>query len=97
MIRSKGVLPIGQAIPGAVAELLRLSPLSPGKVDFAWRTAVGPAVQRVTAVRLENGVLIVDTSSRQWSLELTRSSPVILRRMQSLLGTDVIKEIAVRA
>lgn len=97
MIRSNRVLPIGQAIPGAVAELLRAAPLSPGKVDFAWRTAVGPAVQRVSAVRLENGVLLVDTSSRQWSVELTRSSPVILRRMQLLLGADVIKEIAVRA
>ncbi|MQA30310.1 MAG: DUF721 domain-containing protein [Luteitalea sp.] len=97
MIRSNAVLPIARVIPGAVAELLRASPLSPGKVDFAWRTAVGPAVQRVSAVRLENQVLLVDASSRQWSAELSRSSPVILQRMQWLLGADVIREIVIRA
>jgi hypothetical protein len=101
MIRSECVLPIGQVIPGAVAELLRAAPLSPGKVDFAWKTAVGPAVQRVSAVRLENTVLLVDlpngAASGQWSAELTRSAPVILRRMQLLLGADVVTEIFVRA
>jgi hypothetical protein len=101
MIRSNVVLPIGQVIPGAVAALLRASPLSPGKVDFAWRTAVGSAVQRVSAVRLERGVLLVEASngaaSGQWSAELTRSAPVILRRMQMLLGPDVVTEIFVRA
>jgi hypothetical protein len=94
------VLPIGQVIPAAVAELLRASPLSPGKVDFAWRTAVGPAVQRVSAIRLENGVLLVETTGRggsQWTAELTRSAPVILRRMQRLLGADVVTEMIVRA
>jgi hypothetical protein len=97
MIRSNVVRSLAQVIPDAVAELLRAAPLSHGKVDFAWRTAVGPAVQRISAVRLENQVLLVEASSRQWSLELSRSSPVILRRMQRLLGVDAIKEIAVRA
>lgn len=97
MIRSKAVLPIAQVIPGAVAELLRGAPLSRGKVDFAWRAAVGPAVQRVSAVRLENRVLLVEASGPQWSAELIRSSPAILRRMQRLLGDDVIREIFVRA
>jgi hypothetical protein len=97
MIRSNAVLPIGRVIPGAVADLLRGSPLCPGKVDFAWRTAVGPALTRVSAVRLENRILVVDANGPQWSAELTRSSPLILRRMQLLLGDDVIKEILVRA
>ena len=88
---------IADVVPRAIAELLRGSPLSAGKVDFAWNTAVGPAVQRVTAVVLEHGVLRVDTSSRQWALEVTRSSHIILRRLQALLGEDVIKEIVVRA
>lgn len=95
------MLPLGQVIPGALADLLRDAPLSPGKVDFAWRTAVGPAVQRVSAARLEQHVLLVDvfsgTASGQWSAELTRSAPVILRRMQRLLGPDAIREILVRA
>jgi hypothetical protein len=89
--------PIADAVPRVIAELLRGSPLSAGKVEFAWKTAVGPAVQRVTAVRLEHGVLLVDASTRQWALEVARSSHIILRRLQMLLGDDVIREIAVRA
>ena len=54
--------PLSSALPGALAELLRAAPLSPGKVDFAWRAAVGPALERVTAVRLEGTTLIVDAA-----------------------------------
>jgi predicted nucleic acid-binding Zn ribbon protein len=84
------------AIPGALIELLRGSPLSDGKVTFAWKAAVGPAIQRVTNVKLEHRVLLVESVSAQWSKEVMRSSPVILRRLQSLLGADVIERIEVR-
>ena len=66
--------PLSSAVPGALAELLRGAPLSPGKVTFAWRAAVGPAVERETAVRLEGTTLIVDAATRQWAQEVRRSS-----------------------
>jgi predicted nucleic acid-binding Zn ribbon protein len=88
--------PLTSALPGALAELLRDAPLSPGKVSFAWRAAVGPAVGRETAVRLIDKTLIVDAASRLWAREVTRSSPIILRRLQSLLGSDAIVGISVR-
>jgi predicted nucleic acid-binding Zn ribbon protein len=91
------MLPLTAAVPGALAELLRDSPLSRGKVEFAWKASVGTALQRATAVCLEQGVLLVDAQSAQWALEVRRSSRIILRRMQSLLGEDVIREIVVRA
>jgi hypothetical protein len=91
------VIPIANAVPGAVAALLRSSPLSPGKVEFAWKAAVGPAIQRVTAVKFESGVLFVDATSAPWAREVSRSSGMILSRMQALLGAGVIKEIVVRA
>jgi hypothetical protein len=91
------MLPLTAAIPRALAELLRGSPLSAGKVEFAWKASVGTALQRTTAVCLEQGVLLVDARSAQWALEVRRSSRIILRRMQSLLGEDVIREIVVRA
>jgi hypothetical protein len=40
-------------------------------------------------------VLIVETTSPQWSREVMRSSPVILKRLQTLLG-DVVDRIEVR-
>jgi len=77
-------------------QLLRDAPLSDGKVGFAWRAAVGPALGRATAIKLEQRVLIVDTASAQWSREVTRSSPVILKRLQDLLGADTVERIEVR-
>ena len=88
--------PLSNGLPGALVELLRGSPLSDGKVTFAWNAAVGPAIERVTHVKLEHRVLLVQSASAQWSKEVMRSSPVILRRLQSLLGTDVVDRIEVR-
>ena len=90
------MLPISSGLPGALAELLRGSPTSDGKVTFAWKAAVGPAFDRVTNVKLERRVLLVETASAQWSKEVMRSSPVILKRLQSLLGTDSVERIEVR-
>jgi hypothetical protein len=88
--------PLTHALPGALALLLRETPLSDGKVDFAWRAAVGPALERATKVKLERKLLIVETASLQWSREVTRSSPVILQRLQTLLGPEVVDRIEVR-
>ena len=88
--------PLSSALPGALAELLRGAPLSPGKVAFAWRAAVGPALERETSVRLEGGTLIVDAATRQWASEVRRASSTILRRMDTLLGPGTIKELQVR-
>jgi predicted nucleic acid-binding Zn ribbon protein len=85
------------AVPGALMELLRGAPLSDGKVTFAWNAAVGPALERVTTVKLERTVLIVDAASAQWSRELERLRGVILARLQSLLGKDVVSSIVIRA
>ena len=87
---------MSQLVPSALMHLLRTGPLSDGKVTFAWRTAVGPALERVTSVKLEGGVLMVDTDSAQWSKEITRSSGVILARLQEFLGKDAITRIVVR-
>ena len=89
--------PITHALPGALAELLRDTPLSDGKVGFAWRAAVGPGLQRVTEVKLERGVLIVETTSAQWAGEIRRSSGVILARLRTLLGEATVSRIEVRS
>ena len=88
--------PLNQAVPGALVELLRAAPLSSGKVGFAWRTAVGPAIERGTSVRLDGRILLVDASSPQWRREIARSSSIILARLQALLGTDVVERLEIR-
>jgi predicted nucleic acid-binding Zn ribbon protein len=89
--------PLSQAVPGAVANLLRETPLSDGKVAFAWKVAVGPAMERATAIKLDGTVLIVDVPNTQWAREIRRSSGVILSRLGTLLGRDTVTEIRVRS
>ena len=83
-------------MPGALVEILRGTPMTPGKIAFAWRAAVGPAFDKVTAVHLEARVLIVDAASRAWAREVTRSTPIVLTRLQTLLGPDTVTAITVR-
>jgi predicted nucleic acid-binding Zn ribbon protein len=88
---------IGDAVPGAIASLLRDTPMSPGKMEFAWRTAVGTAFGKVTSVRLDGCVLYVDAATTHWAREVARSSPVILRRLRTLLGENVVTSLNVRS
>ena len=70
--------------------------LSPGKVLFAWRAAVGPALGRETDVRLDKGTLIVEAASAHWVKEVRRSSGIILKRLHALLGSEAVTAISVR-
>jgi hypothetical protein len=88
--------PLSQLVPAALMELMRTTPLSAGKVDFAWRNAVGPALVRATAVKLEDGVLIVETAGPQWAREIKRSNDVILTRLKTFLGEGTVHRIEVR-
>ncbi len=56
----------------------------------------GGALQRATAVHLEDGELLVDAVSPQWAREVSRSRPMILTRLQMLLGDKVVKRITIR-
>lgn len=88
--------PLTHALPGALAELLRDTPLSNGKVEFAWKAAVGNGLERGTSVRLEGAVLLVDVRDRNWAREITRSSAMILDRLQTLLGRETVTQILIR-
>jgi predicted nucleic acid-binding Zn ribbon protein len=84
------------AMPLALAHLLRNTPMSRGKIEFAWKAVVGPAIDRGTAVHLEGRVLYVDAKTAAWAREVSRSSALILTRLQALLGPDVIQELMIR-
>ena len=90
------MLSISHIVPAALMELLRTAPLSDGKVAFAWKAVVGPALERATAVKLEGRTLIVETSGPQWTREVKRSSSVILTRLETLLGHETVQTIEVR-
>jgi hypothetical protein len=83
-------------VPSALVQLLRQVPMSQQKLEFAWGAAVGRAVERVTRVKIEGDILVVDTTSAQWVREITRASPLILQRLHGYLGASAVAGIEVR-
>lgn len=84
------------AIPSVMRTLLRHGPMSPGKIEAAWRLAVGPAIARATVVALaEDGTLQVSSSALAWRREIKRSRKIILSRLQDLVGGDTVRRIDV--
>ena len=82
-------------MPQALAAVLRRAPLSEDKVAFAWRAAVGPAVDKLTRVALEDRTLRVRVRDAAWKSEIDRSCGVIHSRLESLLGQGVVRRIDV--
>lgn len=89
------MIPVHEVVPGALAAVLRKTPLTPDKIAFAWRVTVGPAVERATSIELRGAVLHVQTKDASWRREVERSAGVIRVRLQALLGRDVVRTIAV--
>ena len=82
-------------LPDALAEILRKAPLTDDKVAFAWRSSVGPAIDRGTTVSLREGVLQVTAREAAWGREVKRSEALIQARLDSLLGRDVVRAIEI--
>lgn len=81
-------------LPDAIALVMRQAPLSNEKVAFAWRFAVGPALDRATSVTLRETTLHVDARDASWRGEIERSRPLILRRMETVLGRGIVTGLA---
>ena len=82
-------------MPDALAAVLRNAPLSPEKVAFAWRTAVGPTVDRASSVRLDGRILRVRTRNAAWQREIERSAGLIRARLEALLGEGIVSGLDV--
>lgn len=72
-----------------IADMLSRQPMSPGKLQFAWRAAVGPALARGATLDWRDGRVVVHMSSPEWAREIERSRAMILERLRRLLGNEV--------
>ena len=94
-MNGSAMIQVHRFIPDALAQLLRKAPLNDEKVAFAWRSSVGPAIDRGTTVSLREGVLQVTAREAAWGREVRRSEALIRARLESLLGRGVVRTIAV--
>ena len=63
----------------------------------AWPAVVGERVAAVSrAMHMENGVLFVGVSTAPWRAELSMKRLEIMRKINTMLGKDVVKEIRFR-
>ena len=72
-----------------------IAPLSDDKIAFAWRSAVGPAIDRGTTITFAGGVLRVSAREPAWAREVERSEALIRARLDSMLGRGVVRTIDV--
>jgi hypothetical protein len=84
------LIPVHRFMPDALASVLRKAPLTPEKIAFAWRTAVGPSVDRATTVTLDGSTLRVHAKDAQWRCEIEHSAGLIRARLEALLGAGVV-------
>jgi hypothetical protein len=88
------VIPVQHVMPRVLEEILRKAPLTPEKVAFAWRSAVGATVDKATTIELRNGVLYVRARDASWQREVERSAALIRSRLTAILG-NVVRTIEV--
>ena len=97
-MRRSTMIPAQQCAPRVLGDILRRQPLSPGKIRFAWRAAVGDAMAHATSVDLDTrGTLRVSAETEHWRRETVRSAGVIKRRLAELLGRDTVTRITTRS
>jgi len=88
------MLSFQSAASKVVAELLKHGEMSGGKMAFAWRTVVGEQLARVTTVEVgPHGILQVTAADERWCKELKRSKPMILARLEVLLGNGIVRRL----
>ena len=83
-------------MPRVLSAVLRNAPLSPEKVAFAWRMAVGPALDKASEIVLRQDVLYVRAKDAAWQREIERSAALIRSRLTDLLGEHVVRYIDVK-
>lgn len=89
------MIPANKVMPAIVAEVIRKAPLCDEKVAFAWRLAVGPAMDKSTKARLaDDGTLYVSGESQAWIDSVRASVGLIRSRLAHYLGETAVKRIS---
>jgi len=95
MIHSTEMRRAPEILASILPGLLQRAPLTPEKVQFAWRAAVGPQLARATRVELRERRVIVRADDRRWTDEVERAAHLIVPKLRVLLGEDNVLGLAI--
>lgn len=88
---------LGDAINDAIKHLGIQKKLDEAQVLEAWQEIAGGAIQEVTeSVWIDREKLIVKVSSAVWRQELHLQRAAWLKRLNSVAGNNLVKEIVFR-
>lgn len=87
---------LGETLARLAAERGWSTELSVGGVVGRWREVVGDQVaDHCTPESFEDGLLLVRTDSSAWASNLRLLVPQLLRRLETEVGPDVVREVRV--
>ena len=88
--------PLQNAATEAVRRVLDAQPTTAAKIAFAWKMVAGRAVGRATEAEWRgDSALVVRTHGDAWRREILAARPLLLSRLQDLLGPGVITRLDV--
>ncbi len=88
---------IGAALPSALKSLGISRRTREAQALYLWATVVGPHLAAETsAIRLTGGSLLVSASSTALAHQLHLERPLLIERLNQLIGAEVIREIRFR-
>lgn len=86
--------PIGLALDELIQSLGIQPKLKEYEAVLQWETAVGEQIARVTtAMRITQGTLFVKVTTGVWRYELTLRKKEIVQRLNTILGSEVVRDI----
>lgn len=86
---------LDRTAPRAIRAALANQPTTPGKVMFAWSLAAGATLARAATPSWQDGVLHLSPRSETWRQELVRARPLLIARLQGLLGVDAVRRLVI--
>jgi predicted nucleic acid-binding Zn ribbon protein len=92
--KSPRLEPVGGIIAGVLNELGLSAPLREWQAVQVWDKVVGEKVsQHTQAYGIDKGELAVRVDSHAWMQELQFLKPDIIRKLNTELGADIIRDI----
>lgn len=94
---TSNALPVGQLVQDLLMKIEAAQLVSEDKLFEAWLEAAGEAgAKNSKPYSLNKGVLNVTVKNSSWSQELTLQKRWVLKKLQTILGKELIHDIRFR-